>query len=73
MKQRMLWYITMAALEQSDAISFLNLGLCGSPRLLDVGGVPYLIPVPDMKKVISTVTGHMMPNLVIIKSNMYSV
>ena len=28
-------------------------GLCGSPRLLDVGGVPYLMPVPDKTKVYS--------------------
>jgi hypothetical protein len=25
-------------------------GLCGSPQLLDVGGVPYLMPVPDKTK-----------------------
>ena len=34
-------------------LSFLAIcctGLGGSPRLIDVGGVPYLIPVADRKK-----------------------
>ena len=25
-------------------------GLCGKPRLLDVGGVPYLVPLPQLDK-----------------------
>lgn len=27
------------------------LGLCGSPRITDVGGVPYLVPVVQKHKV----------------------
>ena len=26
-------------------------GICGHPRIADVGGVPYLIPLPDLTKV----------------------
>jgi len=26
-------------------------GICGSPKLLDVGGVPYLMPTPDLKRI----------------------
>ncbi len=27
-----------------------NAGICGSPRLVDIGGVPYLFPLPDCSK-----------------------
>ena len=30
--------------------SKIVLGLCGQPRILDVGGVPYLIPLVQKKK-----------------------
>ena len=33
--------------------SFLFQGICGSTRLALVGGVPYLIPVPNLSKVTS--------------------
>ena len=26
-------------------------GICGRPKLLDVGGVPYLIPKPDLSRI----------------------
>ena len=26
-------------------------GICGRPTLLDIGGVPYLIPTPDLRRV----------------------
>jgi hypothetical protein len=31
-------------------IKKINLGLCGQPRILDVGGVPYLIPLVQKEK-----------------------
>ena len=31
-------------------------GLCGSPRITDVGGVPYLVPLVQKHKVASSVT-----------------
>jgi len=30
---------------------FFDVGICGSPRAVDIGGVPYLIPSPRMEKV----------------------
>ena len=34
---------------------FHNLGLCGNPRITDVGGVPYLVPLVQRHKVLSPV------------------
>jgi len=33
-------------------ITFYFSGICGSPRVVDIGGVPYLMPVPDKSKVL---------------------
>ena len=38
-------------------ILYVYIGLCGSPRLLDIGGVPYLMPTPDHTKVERCVGG----------------
>nr|AFK10805.1 ester hydrolase C11orf54-like protein isoform 1 [Callorhinchus milii] len=34
-----------------EPFTFAAPGICGNPRLADVGGVPYLIPVPQTQKV----------------------
>lgn len=34
-----------------DPFQFPVRGLCGNPRITDVGGVPYLIPLPQTHKV----------------------
>lgn len=30
---------------------YFVLGICGKPRIIDVGGVPYLIPLVQLDKV----------------------
>lgn len=42
------------------------LGLCGSPRITDVGGVPYLVPVVQKHKVTFFFSRHH-----ILYTNMY--
>jgi hypothetical protein len=37
-----------------DPWGLASQGICGSPRLADVGGVPYLFPLPRKEKVTYT-------------------
>ncbi|XP_072099124.1 ester hydrolase C11orf54 homolog isoform X2 [Mobula birostris] len=34
-----------------EPFTFAAAGLCGKPRIADVGGVPYLLPLPQMDKI----------------------
>ncbi len=45
---------------------FLFQGICGSARLALVGGVPYLIPVPNLSKVTSSESGLSIMKLIFI-------
>ena len=36
---------------ENDEYTILMIGFGGSPRILDIGGVPYLMPIADKSKV----------------------